>query len=280
MKMLWGFNYISDPSILENFNDPFVLDANRFMLLFQHLGFFILPSLVFLFLSTKNPKEFILWNRHFSIKNLFIVIGILLFIMPFINLLITWNEAMHLPEFLSSVEAKMRMMEDSATRLTDALVTMDNLNDFLYMTLIVAVLPAIGEELMFRGIIQRLFAQQFKSYHAGIWISAFLFSAMHFQFFGFFPRMLLGAVLGYLFVYSGSIIYPMIGHFVNNFTSLLIAYWIQHGVINANIDELGANQEWLFILPGLAISLFLFYLLWKKRNITRDLMYVEGVDRS
>lgn len=280
MKMLWGFNFISDPSILENFNDPFVLDANRFMLLFQHIGFFILPSLVFLYVSTKDPKEFILWNRHFSIKNLFIVIGILLFIMPFINLLITWNEAMHLPDFLSGVEAKMRLMEDSAIRLTDALITMDNLKELFYMTLIVAVLPAIGEELMFRGIIQRLFAQQFKSYHAGIWISAFLFSAMHFQFFGFFPRLLLGAVLGYLLVYSGSIIYPMIGHFVNNFTSLLIAYWIQQGVIRENIDELGANQEWLFILPGLTISLFLFYQLWRKRNITKDLMYVEGEVRG
>ncbi len=166
-------------------------------------------------------------------------------------------------------------MENSAAALTEALIKMDNPSQFLYMILLVAVLPAIGEELMFRWIIQRLFAQQFHSYHIGIWLSAFFFSAMHFQFFGFFPRLFLGAVLGYLLVYSGNIIYPMIGHFINNFTSLLFAYLIQHHIINADIESLGADQEWLFILPGVIMSGLLFFLLWKNRNITKDLLYVE-----
>ena len=99
LKLLWGFNYISNPEILSNFSDPFVVDANRMLLFFQHLGFFILPSLAFLFLATKNPKAFILWNTRIDLKNLLIVVGILLFIMPLVNLLISWNEAMHLPEF-------------------------------------------------------------------------------------------------------------------------------------------------------------------------------------
>ena len=275
LKLLWGFNYISDPNVLSNLSDPFVVDANRLLLLFQHLGFFIVPSLVFLYVSTQDPKSFILLNRKFKLRNLIIVVGILLFIMPLVNLLISWNEAMHLPEFLSGVEANMRTMEDTAARLTEALVNMETPMDLFYMTLLVALLPAIGEELMFRGIIQRLFAQQFHSYHAGIWISAFLFSAMHFQFFGFFPRMLLGAVLGYLLVYSGNIIYPMIGHFINNFSSLGIAYLIQHNMISENIDTIGANNEWLYILPSLVISGFLFYLLWRKRDPGLDLWYIE-----
>lgn len=275
MKMLWGFNFMSDPAVLQNFSDPFVVDANRFMLLFQHIGFFIVPSIIFLYLSTRNPRLFILWSHDFQFKNLLIVIGILLFIMPFINLLIAWNGEMHLPAFLGAIEESMRSMEDAAARLTEALVTMNTPLDLLYMTLIVAVLPAIGEELMFRGIVQRLISQQFHSYHAGIWISAFLFSALHFQFFGFFPRLLLGAIFGYLLVYSGNIIYPMIGHFINNFTSLIFAYLIQHGMISADIDALGSEQEWVYIMPGLAISAFLFYLLWKHRSLNLEQMYVE-----
>jgi membrane protease YdiL (CAAX protease family) len=275
MKLLWGFDFISDPTLLENFSDPFVVDANRLMLLFQHFGLFIVPSLIFLYVSTRNPRNFILWSRQYSIKDLLMVIVILIAIMPFINLLIVWNGGLHLPDFLSGVENMMRNMEDAAALLTDAIVSMDSLSEYLYMVIIVAILPAIGEELMFRGIIQRLFAQQFHSYHAGIWISAFFFSAIHFQFFGFFPRLLLGVAFGYLLVYSGNIIYPMVGHFVNNFTSLTFAYLIQHGMIDENIDTIGANSEWLFILPGLALGAFLFYLLWKKRNIGMDLMYVE-----
>lgn len=275
LKFLWGFNYISNPEVLSNYSDPFVVDANRLFLLFQHTGFFIVPSLVFLYLSTKNPKEFILWNSSINGKNLLIVIGVLLTTMPLVNLLISWNEQMHLPEFMGAIEESMRSMEETAARLTEALVNMEGPMDLFYLTLLVAVLPAIGEELMFRGIVQRLFAQQFHSYHIGIWVSAFLFSAIHFQFFGFFPRLLLGAVLGYLLVYSGSIIYPMIGHFVNNFTSLLVAYAIQHGMLSEAAETLGANQEWLYVIPSVIVSGFLFYLLWRKRDVGLDLWYVE-----
>ena len=232
IKLLWGFNYISNPNVLGDLSNPFVVDANRFLLLFQHIGFFILPSIVFLYVSERNPKAFVLLSRKFQLSKLLLVVAILIAIMPFVNLLISWNEAMHLPEFMAAIESTMRDMENSAMKLTDALVNMETPMDLFYMILLVAVLPAIGEELMFRGIIQRLFAQQFHSYHIGIWASAFFFSAMHFQFFGFFPRLLLGAVLGYLLVYSGNIIYPMIGHFINNFSSLLIAYMIQHHMIS------------------------------------------------
>ena len=132
LKFLWGFNYMPNPDVLSNLSDPFVVDANRLFLLFQHFGFFVVPSLVFLYLSTKNPKEFILWNSGINLKNLLIVIGILLTTMPFVNLLISWNEQMHLPEFMGGIEATMRSMEETATRLTEALVNMEGPMDLFY----------------------------------------------------------------------------------------------------------------------------------------------------
>lgn len=275
LKLLWGFNYMADPSILQNIEDPFVVDANRLLLLFQHFGFFIVPAILFLYLSVPNPKQFILLSRALEIKDVLIVTGIMLFIMPFVNLLITWNEAMHLPDFLNGIEASFRQMEDHAAQLTEAILIMDTPLDFLYMTIIVAFLPAIGEELIFRGIIQRLLSQQFGNIHTGIWISAFLFSAMHFQFFGFFPRMFLGALLGYLLIYSGNIIYPMIAHFVNNFMSLLLAYLIQHRMLGEEIENIGGQQEWFYIIPSLLTSGILFYVLWKQRSVQLERLYID-----
>lgn len=267
VRALWGFNFIDNPSVLENFSDPFVIDANRLLIVFQHIGLFIFPAILFLKLSTNKPKEFIYWRTNASLILSVTVIMLLLSFMPMINLFIGLNESVVFPEFMSGIEASFRSMEDSAQALTEALIKMENLSDFLYLALLVAVLPAIGEELMFRGVIQRLLSVQFNNYHWGIWGSAFLFSAMHFQFYGFLPRMLLGALFGYMLVYTGNIIYPMIAHFFNNFASLIIAYFIQHGKIPDEVDTVGANYEWGYILPGLFITIALFYYLWKNRNL-------------
>jgi membrane protease YdiL (CAAX protease family) len=266
VRVLWGFNIMDNPASLENFSDPFVIDANRLLLVFQHIGFFILPSIVFLKLTTNSPKEFVLWRKNISGLLTIIVIVLLLSFMPIVNFFIQLNESMVFPEFMAGIEAIFRSMEDAAMALTEALIEMNSISDLFYMTLLVAVLPAFGEELMFRGIIQRLLTVQFNNYHWGIWGSAFLFSAIHFQFYGFLPRMLLGALFGYMLVYTGSIIYPMVAHFVNNFASLLLAYLIQHGKIPQEIDTIGANYEWQFILPGLVISILLFHYLKKNRN--------------
>lgn len=266
VRVLWGFDFIDNPAVLENLDDPFVVDANRLMLVFQHVGLFIFPALLFLRLSTEKPKEFIFWRNSFSVAKASVVILLLLSFMPVVNLFISLNEAVVFPEFMSGIEYALRSMEDSAEALTNALIKMDNLTDFLYLTLLVAVLPAIGEELMFRGVIQRMLSVQFKNYHSGIWASAFLFSAMHFQFYGFIPRMLLGAMFGYMLVYTGNILYTMIAHFFNNFASLLIAYLIQQGKVPESVDTMGANFEWAYIIPGLFFTAALFYYLWKKRN--------------
>ena len=266
IRALWGFNFIDNPSVLENFNDPFVIDANRLMIVFQHIGLFIFPAYLFLKLSTDNSREFIYWRKNISLLLSVAVIILLLSFVPVINLFVSLNESMVFPEFMSDIEATFRSMEDRAQALTEALIKMDNISDFLYLTLLVAVLPAIGEELMFRGVIQRLLSVQFNNYHWGIWGSAFLFSAMHFQFYGFLPRMLLGALFGYMLVYTGNIVYPMIAHFFNNFASLTMAYLIQHGKIPEALDTVGANYEWGYILPGLIFTMVLFYYLWKNKN--------------
>lgn len=265
---LWGFNFIDDPDALQNLADPFVVDANRFLLLFQHVGLFIAPALIFLGVSTFFPRRFILFKLPISPVKTFLVVFLLLSSMPLINVFIQWNENMVLPEFLGGIEAWFRSLEDAAQGLTEAIVRMDSFPEMIYMILLVAILPAIGEELMFRGVIQKLLAIQFRNYHLGIWGSAFLFSAMHLQFYGFLPRLLLGVLFGYMMVYTGSIIYPMIAHFFNNFASLMIAYAIQHEKIPAEIDTMGADLDLKYVLPALVLTLLFGYLLYGRRKTT------------
>ena len=104
------------------------------------------------------------------------------------------------------IEKWMKDAEESAAEITKAFLDVKTIPGLVFNVFMIAFLPAVGEELLFRGIIQRIFTDMTKSHHWGIWISAILFSAMHFQFYGFVPRVLLGALFGYLLVWSGSII--------------------------------------------------------------------------
>lgn len=105
--------------------------------------------------------------------------------------------------------------------------------------LLIALVPAIGEELLFRGVFQRLFTEWFRNIHWGIWISAILFSAIHFQFFGFLPRLFLGVIFGYLLELTSSMWVPIVAHFVNNLTGVIIAFFISpDSVINQPINNL------------------------------------------
>ncbi len=152
-------------------------------------------------------------------------------------------------------------MEGNAEKLTLAFLKMDSPLDLMLNILIVALLPAIGEELLFRGCLQQLLVEWTKKPHLSIFIAAALFSAIHFQFLGFVPRMLIGAFLGYLFYWSGNLWYAIIGHFVNNALQVVGYYFAQGTNSNADlkaIDSLPPSS----ILLGTAIfsgTLYLFY---------------------
>jgi len=130
--------------------------------------------------------------------------------------------------------------------------------------LIVAVVPAVGEELLFRGVLQKIMIAWTKNPHFGVWITAFLFSALHLQFFGFFPRMLLGALFGYLFLWSKSLWLPILGHFINNGTVVLASYFYPEMVNKADIALFGEGKESLAMyFFSFVLSVGLLFLMWK-----------------
>jgi hypothetical protein len=172
---------------------------------------------------------------------------------------------MKLPDALRELEDWMRDAEAQAAKLTEAFMAMPTMGSFLFNMLMIAVLPAIGEEIMFRGLIQRLLKDWLGNIHIAIFISALLFSAMHMQFFGFLPRMLLGMVFGYLFYWTGSLWIPIFAHFIQNGMVVVVTYLGQQGIIGGDYENFGTSGNVVVILLSLVISSVILFIIRKRR---------------
>jgi membrane protease YdiL (CAAX protease family) len=162
---------------------------------------------------------------------------------------------MQLPGIFSGVEDWMKNMEENAMELTELFLDTKSIGGFLFNIFMIAVLPAIGEELMFRGVLQKQFSDWFRNNHMAIWFTAFLFSAMHMQFYGFLPRFFLGVIFGYLFFWSGSIWLPIIAHFINNTIAVTVYFLINNGKINESVEEIGTTGHGSLIYLPISIIL-------------------------
>jgi membrane protease YdiL (CAAX protease family) len=169
--------------------------------------------------------------------------------LPAINLLADINQQMVLPTWLSGVEEWMKSKEAEAEWLTKQFMSATTIGGLLVNLFLMAVLPAVSEEITFRGVLQQLF-QGSKVSHLAIWCTAIIFSAIHMQFYGFIPRMLLGALFGYMFVWTGSLWVPMLMHFVNNGMAVLLYYIANRAAWDMDkVDAVGTgNTLWLGVV--------------------------------
>ena len=162
---------------------------------------------------------------------------------------------------MKDAEISMRKMEDQAQIFSEVFLNTATIQGLIINILLIGVLAAVGEEIFFRGLLQNLFLKGTGNAHVAIWISAFLFSFIHFQFFGFFPRMLLGAMIGYLFYWSGSLWAAILAHFINNAVSVVAYYLVNTGVVEENVAEQSNIVAALISVPLVIILLIIF-----KRN--------------
>ena len=174
---------------------------------------------------------------------------------------------MRLPEWMSGLEERMKAMEENAALLLEKFMDVKTTGGLLFNLLMIAVIPAFGEEFLFRGVIQKIFTGWTRSHHWGIWISAILFSALHMQFYGFIPRMFLGALFGYMLVWSGSIWVPVCAHFFNNATGVIGLFLINKGAIQPEIEKIGSGSEQLPIaIASIGLTIFLLHLAYKQKE--------------
>ncbi len=146
---------------------------------------------------------------------------------PFLSALVAWNASVHFPTPLHDFELWARDKEDQAAGLTKFLTDFNSPGRLLVGLIVIAIVPAVAEELVFRGGVQRNLVAWFGSRHVGVWLAAAIFSAIHVQFFGFVPRFVLGLVLGYLYEWSGNILVSMAAHFTQNAFQLVLLYLAQ-----------------------------------------------------
>lgn len=260
--LMSGVGFDDFVSILKN---PTAYPEQRLMfLMFQgmaSLGGFIIAPLIFYYTMVKGDliKDFIKIPSNLLIVLSFTVIIVFSF-MVVNTMFIEWNTSIKLPESLGSIERWAEELEGSMEVLTKYLTNFESPGYFIAAILVIAILPGIGEELLFRGLLQNILKRIVKNDHVAIWIAAILFSAIHFQFYGFIPRMLLGALFGYLYVWSGNLLVPIIAHFMNNFISLMALYVYQKGMTDIDVESTEALPTvYLLIFSALFVGTLFYF---------------------
>lgn len=261
----FGLDSLLNLPTLNEMTNPETINILKYFQVVQAIGLFIVPPLILGRLYYGRVAEYLYLNKSFKTVSILLVLVLMFFAGPFINFIGELNANMVFPEWLSGVEKWMKNAEENAEILTKAFLKVDSINGLLFNLFMIAFLPAIGEELLFRGVIQRIFTNWTRSSHWGIWISAILFSALHMQFFGFVPRMFLGAMFGYLLVWSGSMWLPILAHFLNNGIAVIAMYLIDKKMINPEIEEIGSASG-SYYMAAISLGLIVVFMLMIKRQ--------------
>lgn len=253
---------------LSNLPGPENIQFFKYLQTLQAIGLFIVPAIVLPFFFGHSPGKYLMVDKRVSINNIFSIIFIMVFAIPVINFSGLINAQLSLPDWLSGLESWMQKQEASAKKLTELFLHVESTKGLAFNLFMIALLPAIGEELIFRGVLQRIFSNWTKNHHWGIIISAFLFSFMHVQFFGFLPRFLLGVLFGYMVVWSKNLWPAIIAHFINN-AAAVIVYFYYNDSISKEIESFGTTKDtvaYLIVSASLlSVFLFSFYKNNKKR---------------
>lgn len=235
-------------------------DLLRLLQFISAIGTFLLPSLGLAWLCSRQTRNYLYCGKRPDIQSLSYTFASMLLLSPAINLVALLNRQMKLPEFLAPIEHWMRTQEALAEKLTETMLSGDDIPTLLANLIVIAVTAGITEEFLFRGALQRIISRWTPNHHIIIWTAAFLFSAFHMQFFGFVPRLLLGAYFGYLLYWSKNIWIPVFAHFTNNAIA----------VIGMSSSQLKDNEYITGDIPGqellpysvlALVALFGFYLI-------------------
>lgn len=251
-------------------SNPQDLNALRFMQISNQLFTFVFPPIAYAFLVKENPVNALGLKKS---KTLWILIGIAMIfaIMPFNSILAEWNANLTLPESMSKIESLMKQMQEAATEIIEKFVSVDTIGGLILNLFMIAGLAALGEELLFRSIIQTSLIKICKNAHIGILIASAIFSFIHFEFYGFFPRLILGMLLGYMFYFSGSIWISMLMHFLNNGTVVFIYFLNNKGITNIDVDTFGQTSIPVLII-SIVVMIVLFLLSIKYSDKERTLI--------
>lgn len=264
---LFGMGFIDLIDSLSNIAHPQYPNLLKYFQIIQSAGLFVVPPFILAWFFGRNSLRYLQLDRKLHWRTAILTTVLMLSAIPVINLLARYNTGISLPESMTAIEEWMQKTEESAKRLTEMFLRADTPYELLFNLFLIAVIPAIGEELLFRGVVQRLFSEWTGNRHAGIWIAAIIFSAMHLQFYGFIPRTMLGVLFGYLLVWSGRMWVPILAHFINNAAAVVVYYFIHKNRISESIETIGAEPgDRAYALFSLFFFLFFLFAFYKRER--------------
>ena len=259
---IYGFG-VTDILTLGDFEDPKYVAASKLIQILGSVGTFIIPAFLFSYLFAGDLFSYYRFRDPAGAVPILLTVAMMVSVIPLINYLAEINMRMDFP--IEVIDRLLRSLEGEAEKIMRAFTATRSLWGLTINILMIGVLAAVGEELIFRGLLQRLLINLVKNVHVAIVITAILFSAFHFQFFSFLPRFVLGIILGYLMFLGRSIWFPIIAHFVNNTMGVVYYYFNSRGSTDDMLEEIGTST----LMPMAAlISLLLFlvfFILWYYR---------------
>lgn len=241
-------------------DDTRIISLLKYFQVTQSIGLFIIPPIILGYLFEGNSWNYLSLTKKNGFRLYVLAFFCIMVISPFISYTGTLNNQMTFPSAFSGIENWMKNMEDAADLMIKRFIHTNSVGGISFNIFMIAVIPAIGEELLFRGVLQKIITSLTKNNHWGIWITAFIFSALHFQFFGFIPRMILGALFGYLLVYTGSLRIPIFCHFINNLTGVIFLYLEKNGFESLkrwNESDMELSLAWPLAIGSIVLTLFI-----------------------
>ena len=269
----FGSNILDLISGLSDYSNSESINALKYFQVINQIGIFILPAIFYSYLDKRNVISTLKLNIKPKIITL-IFASILIFVsIPFVDWMISVNQSMKFPEFLGNLENWFRESENQATALTELFLKVNTIWGLLFNIFMIGIMAAISEELLFRGVLLKLFAEWTKNIHLAVIFSAILFSAFHLQFYGFLPRFMLGVLLGYLFVWTKSIWVPIFIHFLNNAIAIIVSFLFNKGAISFGIESVKSYDNSVFWGSILLIIIFITLIfLNEKKKTSKNLI--------
>lgn len=265
-KLFFGIDLAGLSDYISNPQTPGAVAFVKIYQLINQIGIFIIPVILYTLLVSPSVGSYLNLDKKPGLLSLLISGLIVYTILPFNHYLLEINQSINLPEAFSAIENWINDYEARAEALTKTFLETDSLVVLMVNIFIVAVVPAVGEEWLFRGVLLKLFKQITSNVHWAVIITAILFSALHLQFVSFLPRFALGIVLGYLFVATHNLWVPIFAHFVNNASSAIIYYLHYNGKINISLEHFGSSTNTVYIIGSLLITVWLMFMIFSKER--------------
>ncbi len=261
------FAYGMELGATANFlNDSENLAPARIMQMVSQVGLFLFPPLLLGWAVNEKPMRFLGVAPIRNPKILLPAVLLMFASLPLVHGLSELNHAIQLPAALSGLEEWMKLKETQAEEMTKFFLSVDSLPGLAIILVMIALLPAIGEELVFRSVLQPYMMVFVRNKHLALVLTALIFSFIHFQFYGLIPRFALGLFLGYFYYWSGSIFVSMLMHFVNNGAAVLGFYLHHNGYTSTSMDDLGSATNFGYVAMSIFFVAGLMWMGYKWRS--------------